>query len=104
MLRHSLTLAWRALLKIKHSPEQLLDLSLTPIMFVTLFVFLFGTAAGFTRRPGGCETPAAVAYRPVGRRGKVHMRQTIGAPRQSQLAVRRGGKHLVDATAAHERG
>ncbi len=44
MIRHSLTLAWRVLLKIKHSPEQLLDLSLTPIMFVTLFVFLFGTA------------------------------------------------------------
>jgi oleandomycin transport system permease protein len=43
-LRHGLRLAWRSLLKIKHSPEQLLDLSLTPTMFLTLFVFLFGTA------------------------------------------------------------
>jgi oleandomycin transport system permease protein len=44
LIRHGLRLAWRAMLRIKHSPEQLLDLSLSPIMFVTLFVFLFGTA------------------------------------------------------------
>jgi oleandomycin transport system permease protein len=43
-MRHGRTLAWRALLKIRHSPEQLFDLSLTPIVLVTLFVFLFGTA------------------------------------------------------------
>jgi oleandomycin transport system permease protein len=43
-IRDGLRLAWRALLKIKHSPDQLFDISLTPIMFVTLFVFLFGTA------------------------------------------------------------
>ncbi len=42
--RHSLTLAWRAVLKIWHNPEQLLDVSLTPIVFVTMFVFLFGGA------------------------------------------------------------
>ena len=44
LIRHGLRLAWRAMLRIKHSPEQLLDLSLSPIMFVTLFVFLFGIA------------------------------------------------------------
>jgi oleandomycin transport system permease protein len=44
VLRHSLTLAWRALAKIRHNPEQLLDVSLQPIVFVTLFVFLFGGA------------------------------------------------------------
>ncbi|MFI5958495.1 ABC transporter permease [Cryptosporangium sp. NPDC051539] len=38
------TLAWRSLLKIKHSPEQLLDLTLQPIVFVVLFVYLFGGA------------------------------------------------------------
>jgi oleandomycin transport system permease protein len=43
-LQHGLTLAWRSLLKIKHSPEQLLDLTLQPIIFVVLFVFLFGGA------------------------------------------------------------
>lgn len=43
-LRHSMTLAWRATLKIRHNPEQLLDVSLQPIIFVTMFVFLFGGA------------------------------------------------------------
>jgi oleandomycin transport system permease protein len=43
-LRHSLTLAWRALVRIRRNPEQLLDVTLQPIVFVTLFVFLFGGA------------------------------------------------------------
>jgi oleandomycin transport system permease protein len=43
-LHHSLTLTWRSLLQIRHSPEQLLDLTLQPIIFVVLFVFLFGGA------------------------------------------------------------
>jgi len=42
--RHSLTLAWRALVRIRRNPEQLLDVTLQPIIFVTLFVFLFGGA------------------------------------------------------------
>ena len=40
--RHANTLAWRALVRIKRNPEQLLDVTLQPIVFVTLFVFLFG--------------------------------------------------------------
>jgi oleandomycin transport system permease protein len=48
--RHAFTLAWRAVLKIRHNPEQLLDVSLQPIIFVTMFVFLFGGAlSGMTR-------------------------------------------------------
>jgi oleandomycin transport system permease protein len=43
-VRHGLTLAWRAIIKIRHNPEQLLDVSLQPIVFVTMFVFLFGGA------------------------------------------------------------
>jgi hypothetical protein len=43
-LRHSLTLTWRSLTKIRHSPELLLDVIMLPIVFVVLFVFLFGTA------------------------------------------------------------
>ncbi len=43
-LRHSLTLAWRTLVRIRRNPEQLLDVTLQPIVFVTLFVFLFGGA------------------------------------------------------------
>lgn len=43
-LRQALTLAWRALVRIRRNPEQLLDVTLQPIVFVTLFVFLFGGA------------------------------------------------------------
>jgi oleandomycin transport system permease protein len=42
--RHTMTLGWRAILKIRSNPEQLLDVSLQPIIFVTMFVFLFGGA------------------------------------------------------------
>jgi oleandomycin transport system permease protein len=43
-LRHGLILCWRSLLKIKHSPDQLLDVILLPITFVLMFVFLFGNS------------------------------------------------------------
>jgi oleandomycin transport system permease protein len=42
--RHGRTLAWRTLKRIQRNPEQLLDVTLQPIIFVTLFVFLFGGA------------------------------------------------------------
>lgn len=38
----SLTLAWRAMLKIKHVPEQLFDVTAFPIMFTLIFTYLFG--------------------------------------------------------------
>ena len=45
-----LTFAWRALLRIKHMPEQLFDVVVTPIMFTVLFTYMFGGAlAGSTR-------------------------------------------------------
>ncbi|MEX1078277.1 MAG: ABC transporter permease [Homoserinimonas sp.] len=48
-LSTSLTFGWRALLKIKHIPEQLFDVTAFPIMFTLLFTFLFGGAlAGST--------------------------------------------------------
>lgn len=43
-LRHGLTLTWRGLVRIKHSPDRLLDVTLQPIIFIVLFVFLFGGA------------------------------------------------------------
>jgi ABC-2 type transport system permease protein len=44
------TLAWRALLKIKHVPFQLFDATVTPIMFTLLFTYVFGGAlAGSTQ-------------------------------------------------------
>jgi ABC-2 type transport system permease protein len=46
----SLTFGWRALLKIKHVPEQLVDVTLLPIMFTLMFTYLFGGAlAGSTQ-------------------------------------------------------
>jgi ABC-2 type transport system permease protein len=48
-LSSSLTFGWRALLKIKHVPQQLFDVTMFPIMFTLLFTFLFGNAlAGST--------------------------------------------------------
>ena len=40
----SLTFGWRAMLKIKHVPEQLFDVTMFPIMFVLMFTYLFGGA------------------------------------------------------------
>ena len=48
-LSASLTFGWRALLKIKHVPEQLFDVTVFPIMFTLMFTYLFGGAlAGST--------------------------------------------------------
>jgi ABC-2 type transport system permease protein len=48
-LSTSLTFGWRGMLKIKHVPEQLLDVTVTPVMFVVMFTYLFGGAvAGST--------------------------------------------------------
>ena len=45
----SLTFAWRALLKIKHVPEQLGDVIGIPLLFTLMFTYLFGGAlAGST--------------------------------------------------------
>jgi ABC-2 type transport system permease protein len=43
-LSASLTLGWRALLKIKHVPYQLFDVTAFPLMMTLLFTFLFGGA------------------------------------------------------------
>jgi oleandomycin transport system permease protein len=42
--RHSVTLAWRTIVKFRHTPDQLLDILLMPLTFVLTFVFLFGNA------------------------------------------------------------
>jgi ABC-2 type transport system permease protein len=44
-----LAFGWRGMLKVKHVPEQLLDVTITPVMFVLMFTYLFGGAiAGST--------------------------------------------------------
>jgi len=40
----SLTLGWRALLKIKHVPFQLFDVTVFPLMMTLMFTYLFGGA------------------------------------------------------------
>lgn len=47
-LSSSLTFGWRALLKIKHVPEQLFDVTMFPVMFTVMFTFVFGGAISGT--------------------------------------------------------
>jgi ABC-2 type transport system permease protein len=51
ILSTSLTFGWRGLLRIKHVPEQLMDVIAIPIVFTLMFTYLFGGAlAGSTAR------------------------------------------------------
>ena len=50
-LSASMTFAWRAMLKLKHMPEELGDVIGIPIIFTLMFTYLFGGAlAGSTHR------------------------------------------------------
>jgi oleandomycin transport system permease protein len=44
LLRHSLTLAKRSLIKTWRTPEALIDVTLQPIIFLVIFVYIFGGA------------------------------------------------------------
>jgi ABC-2 type transport system permease protein len=49
IVSQALTFGWRGMLKIKHVPEQLIDVTLTPVLFLLMFTYLFGGAvAGST--------------------------------------------------------
>ena len=49
--RRRVAFGWRAMLKIKHVPMQLFDVTAFPIMFVLLYTYLFGGAlAGSPQR------------------------------------------------------
>jgi len=41
-LANGLTLAWRNVTQLKHSPEKLMDVTLMPIIFLVLFLYVFG--------------------------------------------------------------
>jgi ABC-2 type transport system permease protein len=43
-LSATLTMGWRAVLKLKHSPTQLLDVTMFPILMTLLFTYIFGGA------------------------------------------------------------
>jgi ABC-2 type transport system permease protein len=42
--RNSLTMAYRGILKLRHTPEQLFDVTLQPIIFTLMFTYIFGGA------------------------------------------------------------
>ncbi|WP_409345377.1 ABC transporter permease [Paenibacillus sp. MBLB4367] len=43
-VRNSLTMAYRGLLKLRRTPEQLFDVTLQPIIFTLMFTYIFGGA------------------------------------------------------------
>jgi ABC-2 type transport system permease protein len=43
-LKNTMTMAYRGLLKIKHTPDQMIDVVLQPILFTLMFAFIFGGA------------------------------------------------------------
>jgi oleandomycin transport system permease protein len=45
-IRHGLTLAGRSIRKIRKNPEQLIDVTIQPILMLVMFTFLFGGAIG----------------------------------------------------------
>jgi ABC-2 type transport system permease protein len=44
IVRNSITMAYRGLLKVRHTPELLLDVTIQPILFTLMFTYLFGGA------------------------------------------------------------
>ncbi len=44
IVQNTLTMAWRGLLKIRRTPEQLIDVTLQPIIFTVMFTYIFGGA------------------------------------------------------------
>jgi ABC-2 type transport system permease protein len=48
-LSAAMAFGWRGMLKVKHVPEQLIDATITPVLFLLMFTYLFGGAvAGST--------------------------------------------------------
>lgn len=53
-VQQTCSLAWRTLVQIKHNPFELVDFSVQPVMFLLLFVYVFGgtLGAGLAGVPG----------------------------------------------------
>jgi oleandomycin transport system permease protein len=45
-LRQSAQLSWRTLVQIKHNPNEVIDFSVQPVIFLLLFTYVFGGAIG----------------------------------------------------------
>jgi ABC-2 type transport system permease protein len=44
VVSEALAFGWRGMLKVRHVPEQLIDATLTPVLFVILFTYMYGGA------------------------------------------------------------
>ena len=65
-LANALTLAWRNVMQLKHSPEKLMDVTLMPIVFLVLFLYVFGgVVAGSTHAYLQVLLPGLVAQMAV---------------------------------------
>ncbi|WBB58249.1 ABC transporter permease [Streptomyces sp. WMMC500] len=66
LVRHSLALAGRSLTKTVRTPEQLIDVTLQPILFVVMFLYLLGGAvAGSTQEYLQTLLPALIVMSTV---------------------------------------
>jgi len=48
-LQQTLTMAWRTVIRVRHNPQELADISFMPIMFTLLFTYVFGGAISGSR-------------------------------------------------------
>jgi len=61
VVRNSLTMGWRALLKTRHEPELMTDAIAIPVLFTLLFTYLFGGAlSGSTHQYLGSLLPGTL--------------------------------------------
>ena len=92
-LSAALSFGWRGMLKVKHVPEQLLDVTITPVMFVLMFTYLFGGAiagAGRHQAPSDSVTlPAQV------RRSRANPGRVDSFHRRAESATRSRVRHPV---------
>jgi ABC-2 type transport system permease protein/oleandomycin transport system permease protein len=49
-LRQTLTMAWRTVIRVRHNPQELADISFMPVMFTLLFTYVFGGAISGSRQ------------------------------------------------------
>ncbi len=99
-LSAALTFGWRGMLKVKHVPEQLLDVTITPVMFVVMFTYVFGgEVAGSTAEyldyllPGILVMSVAVHHRLLGRRPQCRPDQGRGRPVPVAADLEAGAAH-----------
>ena len=90
-----LTFGWRGMLKVKHVPEQLIDVTFTPVLFTLMFTYMFGGAiAGSTSDtstfilPGHPGDVDAVHHRLLRRRAQHRVTKGV-VDRFRSLPIRR---------------